>query len=135
MIVRGDVPGELSWLEQAAHVVLTRDARAVVAEDDGRIVGMVAFDGWTQNAAQAHMAVAHPQVWVRLLRPAFQYAFQQAGRGLLIGVIPAGNVRSVRFTEGIGFHLHTVIADGWAEGEPLMIYRMRREECRFLRYD
>jgi RimJ/RimL family protein N-acetyltransferase len=131
--IRGHRDGELSWIEEKAQVVLTRDARAVVADQDGKIVGMVAFDGWTENAAQAHIAVESPRVWFRLLRPAFHYVYEQARKAIILAVIPSHNVRSVRFVRGIGFRVQLEVRDGWAKGDDLLIFEMRREKCRFLR--
>lgn len=130
--IRGHRDGELAWIEERTKAVLTRDARAVVAEEDGQIVGMVAFDAWTENAAQAHMAVVHPGVWLRLLRPGFHYVFEQAKKGILVGVIPSHNEASVRFSMGLGFKPIARIRDGWAPNDDMVMLEMRRETCRFL---
>lgn len=130
--IRGHGPGDLGWLVDRTHVALTVDARAVVAEEDGQIVGMVAYDSWTENAVFAHMAVTSPRVWLRLLRPAFQYVFQQAGRGIILAAISERNPRSFRFATGIGFLPRFKVKDGQAAGEDLVLFEMRREWCRFL---
>lgn len=113
-------------------MTLTVDARAVVAEEDGQIVGMVAFDSWTENAAFAHMAVDSPRAWLRLLRPAFQFVFEQAGKGIILAAISEANQRSFRFATGIGFVPRFKVKDGQAVGEDLVLCEMRREWCRFL---
>jgi L-amino acid N-acyltransferase YncA len=113
-------------------VALTVDARAVVADEGGKIVGMVAFDSWTENAAFAHMAVTSPRVWLRLLRPAFQYIFGQARKGVILAAVSAHNPRSFRFVSGIGFLPRFKVKDGQAIGEDLVLFEMRRERCRFL---
>ena len=93
---------------------------------------MVGYDGWTENAVQAHMAVEAPSVWRRLLRPAFSYPFEEAGKGLLLGVIPSHNARSAQFARRLGFRLAYEVLDGWAAGDALLFFEMRRDECRWL---
>lgn len=132
MIVRAHLPGEIGWIEDRTGAVLTRDARAVVAEEGTTILGMVAFDSWTMNAAMAHMAVVAPPVWLGLLRPAFRYVFEQAKKGVLLGAIPSHNARSLRFALGVGFSEAHRVKDGWAAGDDMVLIEMRREDCRWL---
>lgn len=120
-----------AWLEGRTGCVLSRNARAVEAVDgEGRVLGMVAFDGWTQNAAQAHMAVVAPLVWRSLLPESLGYVFGQAGRGLLLGVIPEDNARSVRMVRRVGFRLAHRVRDGWAVGVDLLCFELRPKWCR-----
>lgn len=124
----------LRWLEARTGAVLTSGARGVAAVDGaGRVRGVVAYDGWTPNAVQAHMAVDTPVAWRALLRPAFEYPFEQAGRKLLLGIIPADNTRSARMAESLGFALSHRVPDGWSDGVDLLVYQMRREDCRWIR--
>lgn len=131
--VRASHPSRFAWLEQRTGCVLTRNARAIEAVDgEGRVRGMVGYDGWTENAVQAHMAVETPSVWRSLLRPAFSYPFLEAGKGLLLGVIPAHNGRSVRLVRRLGFRMAHEVRDGWAQGDSLLLFEMRRDECKWL---
>jgi hypothetical protein len=122
------------WLSARTHCALTPRARAIKAVDaSGRIRGAVAYDCWTENAVQAHMAVDTPVAWRALLRPAFSYPFEEAGKGLLLGIIPAGNARSVALTQRLGFREAYRVRDGWAVGEDLVVFEMRRHECKWLK--
>lgn len=132
-MARAATPDELRWLEERTGAVLTRGARGIAAVDESGVRGVVAFDGWTPNAVQAHMAVDTPVAWRALLRPVFAYPFEECGRKLMLGIIPADNARSVRMTERLGFRLAYRVADGWADGVDLLCYEMRRDECRWLR--
>lgn len=134
MRVQAAPPAHFPWLEERTGCVLTRNARAIEAVDDsGRVRGMVAFDAWTSNSVQAHMAVDAPVVWRALLPAAMDYAFRQAGKGLLLGIIPSHNARSVGFTRHVGFREAYRVPDGWALGDDLVVMELRREECRWLR--
>jgi len=131
--IRGHREGELGWIEEQTQAALSKHASAVVADEGGKIVGMVAFDSWTESAATGHMAVVRPSVWCRLLGPAFDYVFRQQKRWILYGVIPADRHRALRFVEGIGFRIRSKLPDGWARGVDMIVWEMRREGCRFLR--
>lgn len=123
------------WLEARAGCVLSRQATLVAAVKQGapeRIRGVVAYDNWTENAVQAHMAVDSPIVWRHLLRPAFEYPFQQCGKNVLLGIIPSHNAKSVQMTRALGFKEAHRVKDGWAKGDDLIVFEMRREDCRFL---
>lgn len=123
-----------AWLETRTGCVLTRNARAIEARDAaGRLRGVVAYDCWTPASVQCHMAVDAPVVWRRLLRPAFAYPFEEAGREVLLGVIPADNARSVALTQRMGFREAYRLHNGWQVGVDLIVFEMRRTECRWLK--
>ena len=123
-----------AWVQERTGCVLTPHARAIQAVDaSGRICGVVAYDCWTPHSVQAHMAVDYPAVWRSLLRPAFEYPFEEAGRGLVLGIIPAGNARSCALARRLGFREAYRVRDGWAVGEDLVVHELRREECRWLK--
>lgn len=131
---REDGPSRFPWIEERTGCVLTRNARAIEAvREDGEIVGMVAYDNWTPASVQAHMAVDSAIVWRRLLRAAFDYPFRFAGKSLLIGIIAANNERSVAAVESFGFIETHRFIDGWREGVDLIVYEMRRKDCRWLK--
>lgn len=113
--------------------MLTAQARTIQATDaKGRIRGVVAYDMWTPNACQAHMAADSAIAWRSLLGPAFSYPFEEAGRRLLLGIIPAHNARSVALVRRFGFREAYRVKDGWGPGDDLLVFEMRREECRWL---
>lgn len=123
-----------NWVQERTGCVLTVRARALEARDTaGRIRGVVAYDCWTENAVQAHMAVDAPVVWRSLLPSVFTYPFLEAGKGLLLGIIPANNERSCNMTQRLGFREAYRVLDGWAVGVDLVVHEMRRHECRWLK--
>lgn len=94
---------------------------------------MVGFDGWTENACQAHMAVDTPVAWRSLLPAAFEYPFRECNRGLILAAIPSHNTKSWGLALHFGFRVAHVVRDGWAVGDDLVLLEMRREDCRFLK--
>jgi RimJ/RimL family protein N-acetyltransferase len=132
VIVRAAHPEEFGWLVERAECAITPGFRAIAAEDQGRIVGMVGFDGWTPNSVTMHVALDSPACLRSLLPEIFDYAFRQAGKGLALGIIPAGNERSVNLAKRVGFREAYRVRDGWSVGEDLIVLEMRREECRWI---
>lgn len=134
MRVLAAYPEELAWLANRTDAAFTPGARAIKAVDaTGRIRGMVAYDGWTVSACQAHMAVDSPIVWRSLVRPAFSYPFEEAGKSLILGIVPGDNAKSLAMVEALGFREVHRVKDGWAPGVPLVVHEMRREECVWLK--
>jgi RimJ/RimL family protein N-acetyltransferase len=120
---------EIDWLRERTGALLASDPRAIKAVDAmGRIRGMVAYENWTPNSVQAHMAVDTPVAWRSLLPAVFEYPFEECGLGVLFGVIPAGNHRSCAMVRRLGFRETYRIRDGWGPGEDLIIFEMRRLE-------
>src|SRR5574343_1668250 len=132
-MVRAASPESLRWIEARTGCVLTRAARGIEAVDSRGVVrGQVAYDNWTENAVQAHMAVDTPVAWRALVKPAFEYPFRQAGKSVIVGFIPAGNARSVHLAKRLGLRETYRVRDGWANGEDVVVLEMRRDECRWL---
>ena len=129
MNVRAAIPPDFAWFEGRTGYVLPANARGLSVGSPPR--AMVAFDAWTHNSAQVHVAIEAPGVCRRLLTEAFRYAFGAVG--VLVAVIRAGNAKSVRLAKHLGFTERHRIRDGWKEGEDLIVLEMRREECRWLK--
>lgn len=106
--------------------------RAIVAANGPAIAAMVGFDGWTESAAHMHVAVDRPGACRGLLRAAFRYLFEQCGRVLARGEVRASNHRSRTLALHLGFRPVGRVTDGWAVGEDLVQFEMRRHECRWI---
>ncbi len=132
VLVQPAPPEHYTWLAEHAGCGITRDLRAVEVVKAGRILGMVGYCDWAPNSARLHVAVESPWVIKYLLGPGFSYPFQEVGVGLLIGITPANAVKAVKFNRHLGFREAHRIKDGWGVGVDLIVFEMRREECRWL---
>lgn len=99
---------------------------------EGKILGVVGFDGW--NGASCQMHVAGEGNWVsrELIRVTFDYAFNVAGMKVLLGLVPSDNERALKFDKHVGFVEVTRLKDAHPDGD-LVVLELRRENCRFLR--
>lgn len=98
---------------------------------EGKIRGVVGFDAW--NGASCEMHVAGEGGWVtrELIRACFDYAFNQAGLKVVIGMVPSTNAKALRFDQHVGFSEVARIKDAAPDGD-LVILQLRREDCRYL---
>lgn len=98
----------------------------------GKILGVVGFDGW--NGASCQMHVAGEGNWVsrELIKATFDYAFNVAGLKVVLGLVPSGNDKALRFDRHVGFTEVARIEGGHPDGD-LVILQLRREDCRYLR--
>jgi RimJ/RimL family protein N-acetyltransferase len=67
-----------------------------------------------------------------LVRPAFSYPFEELGKGVLLAMVSSANVRSLRLTVGVGFRETYRIRDGVLPGVDMVLFEMRRPDCRWL---
>lgn len=133
MIVRAAPKGHYEWLVERTGLNLSIGFRAIEAIDkDYVICGMVGYDDWTPNSVQMHMALKYPAAARHLVRPAFKYPFEQAGRAVVIGVTPGDNEAALKLNRHLGFRQICRVKDGWKPGIDMVIQEMRRDECRFL---
>lgn len=122
-----------AWIEERTGCHLMPDARLIEAVDTGgRTRGMVAYERWTPNSVQAHMAVDSPIVCRSLIDAAFSYPFEECGKGVLLAFIREDNHKSTRMTQHIGFVETHRIRDGWEVGVDLVAFEMRKESCPWL---
>lgn len=121
---------DLPWLIERVGCFLTPAAKGVKAVDQhGTIRGMVLFDRWTYNAAEAHIALDSGIALRVLCREAFPWYF--AKREIIIGLVRSSNTRALELDLRLGFKVHARIDDGVAKGEDLLLLRMTKSDCRW----
>lgn len=63
----------------------------------------------------------------------FDYPFRQLKAKRITALVDASNTRSRRFTERLGFSIEATLEASAADGTDQILYRMRQEECRWLK--
>lgn len=133
MIVQAAHPSHYEWIEKRAGVSAGPMFRAIEAVDSaGRIHGMVGFDSWMPNSATLSIALDNPAAFRHLLAPAFRIPFVEFGRGLVQVIVLSTNAKSLRLVKHVGFKETHRVRDGWAVGADLVMFEMRRKDCRWL---
>jgi RimJ/RimL family protein N-acetyltransferase len=133
VIVREATRDHYAWIAQRANLTTGPEFRAIEAVDDsGRIHGMIGYDGWTSNAVTMHIALENPAALRSLLGPAFRIPFLNLGRGVALASVLGNNARSLALVKSVGFREACRVRDGFAVGVDLVIFEMRRDECRWV---
>src|SRR5690349_6091525 len=127
MLVRIAPREHIQWLVERAELAWTPGLAAIEAVDDkGRIHGMVGFDGEMPNALSMHVALDNPAALRRLVKAAFRVAFNVYGKGVVRAMVRGSNARSLALVTHAGFKFVFRSIDGWAKGEDLVLFEMRR---------
>lgn len=122
---------ELAWFIDKTGYDAPPGFRGLVAlGDDGQPRGVVGFDRWTPASASVHVA-AQPTALRLLLREGLGYVFGQCGRKLVRGEVRESNGPVRRMAVRMGFTESGRVEGGWSEGEALVLYELRREQCRW----
>lgn len=98
---------------------------------DETIKGVVGFDGFNGASVQMHSAGEGNWITRDLLWACFDYPFRVCELNMVIGLVPSGNERAVRFNEHVGFKKAYVLEGAHPDGS-LVLMTMTRQECRYL---
>lgn len=101
---------------------------------DGELVAGVAYADYNGVNIVAHIASDGSKRWMtrEYLRVIFDYPFNQAHVERITCMIGEGNKDSIRLCEHFGFTLEATLKGAHPTGD-LLIYRMWKADCRFLR--
>jgi len=131
VIVRAAPPEHLQWLTSRAKLTLSPSLRAIEAVEGDRILGMVGYDDWMDNACSIHLAVDAPIAIRRLVGPAFRVPFVELGLGTLVAKVLSTNTRSLQLIKHFGFREIARGRDWIRPGIDLVISELRREDCKW----
>ena len=103
-------------------------------ERDGELVAGVIYEGYNQHNVWMHVAAVPGRRWLNkeFLRYCFHYPFNELGCSRVSGYVEASNEDARRFDEHLGFKQEAVLRGAAADGGDVILYVMRREDCRFL---
>ena len=114
-------------------ITLCEDTTGIIAERDGNPVAAVICDNWTNTAVQVHILVKDPLVFKHgLHREVCKYVFLDAGRKMMIGLVPANNKKALKLDKHSGFYEVTRIEDGYDEGIDYVVMRLDKHNCKYL---
>lgn len=101
---------------------------------EGELIAGVVYADWNGPNVVCHIASDGSRRWLtrRYLWAIFDYPFVQAGVKRITVCVGEGNRDSRRFVEHLGFALEATLKGAHPTGS-LLIYRMWKADCRFLR--
>lgn len=109
------------------------EAKSLAAVEDGRILGVVVFDGFTPYDANMHIVIEDKRCVTRaILKQVFHYPFRQLGLARVTGLVPSSNAAALDFDRRLGFFEEGRKLNAFGEGEDEVVLGMTTEECRWL---
>lgn len=135
MKIVGLQPWHWPQIPDAARPRRCEDTKGVIAVDEktNDLLAACIFDSWTFNSCQIHIFIGDPHVLRHgFQQEVFKFAFETAGRGVIIGATPADNEKALKFIKHMGLQEQFRIPDGFKQGVDLVLTTMRREDCRWL---
>ena len=129
----GCYPEEYEWLVERSGCDITPGFKAIkVVDGKGKIHGMVGYGNWTANAVVLTIALDNPAALREMLKWGFRYPFEQCGRGIALAMVRGKNKRSLSLCNKVGFREVYRVKDGIEVGEDMVMFQMRREDCRYI---
>lgn len=133
-LVYGEKDRLLGWAcDRIGLDAFKSDAQAIGLEREGRLSGVVVFDGFSDTDCCLHVASDGSGHWLTpgFLRAVFAYVFIQCGFLRVTSPIAESNVKALRFNLHLGFEregYHPYMARDGA----VITTGLTRDRCRFI---
>lgn len=134
----GDVSRIVKFMRaHGCHLPLSTDQKAIGLERDYELVAGVVYEGYNGHNVWMHVAAIPGARWLcrNYLRYCFAYPFAELGCSRVSGYVEASNHRSRRFTEHLGFTVETTLSGAASDGGDVLVYVMRRKDCKYVKLD
>lgn len=125
-----------SWVyERIPHANDCTPYSTIGLEEDGRIIAAVVFNSYNGFDIDVTLAAEQGRLWGRpqWVRAVFAYVFEQLPCRRCTLHVATDNEASQAVAEHLGFTREGERRDALPGGHGLIVYGMRRSECRFLR--
>jgi hypothetical protein len=119
------------YIAGKSGLVHVRDFIGIAREVDGQLVAAVGYDHHQDWSCSFHIAAEPRGIDRLLLRMMFEVPFKQWDYRLLLGIIQAGNAKSLNIASRLGFSTVLSLADAHPSGS-LEFWTLRREDCKWL---
>lgn len=103
-------------------------------ERDGELIAGVVYEGYNGTNVFVHVAAVPGKRWLNrdFLAYAFHYPFNELKVKRISAYIMANNLESIRGSEHLGFQLEATLEGAGQDGVDVLIYKMKREDCRYV---
>lgn len=112
----------------------TDGMRCIGLRKHGCLVAAAVYEGFNGHNLWVHLAGLPDKRWMTrdFLRAGFAYPFDVCGVQRLSGYVDASNAQACRLNEHFGYQEEARLVGAAADGGDVILYVMRRENCRFL---
>ena len=125
----------LAYINQFYSLPAKAHMKGLGWEVDGDLVAGVIYEGYNGHNVWMHVAAEPGKQWLRreYLQYCFSYPFDEIGVSRVSGYVAASNHDAMKFDEHLGFQREAVLKGAASDGGDIIIYVMRREDCRYLK--
>lgn len=125
----------LRWAEQ--HMVAQTfgdDAAAIGHERNGELVGVIAYDHFSQRSCMLHAASDGSKRWIsrEFIVRAMAYPFLQCKLHRMNCMVSVANEESLKFCEHFGWTPEGRLREEGPFGEDMIVFGLLRRECQWL---
>lgn len=123
-----------AFCKERMSVSVVAGMKGLGLERDGELVAGVLYEGFNRHNIWMHVAAEPGKKWLNkeFLRYCFHYPFVELGCTRVSGYVEASNADARRFDEHLGFQQEAVLQGAAADGGDVILYVMRRDDCRYL---
>jgi RimJ/RimL family protein N-acetyltransferase len=123
-----------AFCKERMPVSLVAGMKGLGLERDGELVAGVLYEGYNHHNIWMHVAAEPGKKWLNreFLRYCFHYPFVELGCNRVSGYVEAQNADARRFDEHLGFQQEAVLQGAASDGGDVILYVMRRDDCRYL---
>ncbi len=116
------------------QIETTAGMRGIGLEQNGALIAGVLFERNNGSNIFMHVAAVTGKRWLtrEYLNYCFYYPFVECGVSRITGWIEKSNIDSRRFAEHLCFKKEALLSGAAKDGGDVIIYVMRKNECRFL---
>lgn len=124
----------LKFFQQYDPFVWSADLKGIGLERDGELIVVALYEGWSGSNIWMH-AAKKPEAALTsraFFAAAFHYPFVQLGCKRATAHVEESNVSANWIAKRLGFKPEARLAGAARNGGDVIIYRLWREECRFV---
>ena len=109
-------------------------AQAIGLQKDGELIAGAVYEGFNGHNVWVHLAGTPGRRWMtrQFLYAGFAYPFIQLGCSRISGYVEAWNMDARRLDEHFGYKQEAVLHGAASDGGDVILYVMRREDCRYV---
>lgn len=123
----------LKWSDDFRGVLHVPDAYKNATASMDHVAIAVGYNGFIGRTCCMHVVIQKPEMMSpRIVREAFEFPFNTCNCVAVLGMVDSVNQAALDFDRRLGFKEIDRIPGGALEGD-LVIFRMTRAECRWLR--
>lgn len=127
MIITQPFVALMHFLKTRIELSFSNDLRMIGQVKDQEIVAVVGFNNFMGKTCMIHCA-GEGKRWLNreFLWASMDYPFNQCELDVVMATVRESNNPSAKFLDSMGFNLIHTIKDGFAKGESLNLFEIRR---------